>query len=453
MIPLTLLEITSAVRGVLDGFGETCVEQIVTDSRKITPGCLFVALQGDRFDGHDYIASAYEQGCVCVISHKPVEPPTGKAAIIVKDTKRALMDLAAYYREQFYIPVVGITGSVGKTTTKEFIYSVLSQGFCAIKTEGNFNNEIGLPLTVFRLERETQLAVLEMGMSGFGEIANLTAIAKPYIGVITNIGTAHIENLGSREGILKAKMEIAQGIAPGGYLVLNGDEPLLRGATIKKGITPIYYGVENQENDFYATNIQSFDDHTIFEVRGRMQRTVRINTVGVHNVYNALAAMCVGFLLGIGPEKMQEGLLAFQNAAMRQNIYQKNGITIIDDCYNANPDSMKAALKVLAGKEGKKIAVLGDMLELGSYSQLGHNEVGACARQLGIDLVLCYGEESRYIAEGFVKNRDPHQKAAYFSDKEMLAQCLKSQLCPGDVVLFKGSRGMKMEELIPMLDA
>ncbi len=451
MIALTLLEITNAVRGELTGGGEQTVTEVVTDSRKVTEGSLFLALKGENFDGHDYIDMAYEKGCACVISEQKKPVPQGRSLILVQDTKRAILDLAGYVREQLHIPVVGVTGSVGKTTTKEFVYSVLSKGYKAMKTEGNFNNEIGLPLTIFRLERDTQAVVLEMGMSAFGEIEALSNVAKPFISIITNIGTAHMETLGSREGILKAKLEIVKGMSPNGYLVLNRDEPLLRNAHIKKDVNILYYGIENKDGDFWADDICQHDDYTEFTICGPFTKRVRINTVGMHNVYNALAASIVGYLLGIGPEKTADGLLHFHNASMRQNIYKKNDITIIDDCYNANPDSVRAAIRVLASRPGRRIAVLGDMLELGSYSIMGHIEVGIEAYQQGIDMVLCYGSESQKIVEAFLKNREPGHETAFFSSKQQLGDFLHHIVRPGDSVLFKGSRGMAMEELIPMM--
>ncbi|MGI6031037.1 MAG: UDP-N-acetylmuramoyl-tripeptide--D-alanyl-D-alanine ligase [Eubacteriales bacterium] len=451
MIKVSLLEIANAVRGELTGNGELTITNVVTDSRQVVEGSLFIAIQGEKVDGHNFIPNAYEQGAVCVICDRyPRLVPKGKACVVVRDTKKAILELASYYRDQFHIPIVGVTGSVGKTTTKEFVYSVLSMGYNTCKTEGNYNNEIGLPLTVFRLERDTQALVLEMGMSGFGEIEALTNVAKPYIGIITNIGTAHLENLGSREGILKAKLEIVKGIAPNGYLLLNKDEPLLNGVRLKRDINVLYYGINDKTADVYAEDIEEFDDYTTFSIKGKIEKDVRINTVGLHNVYNALAAACVGYLLGIGPNKMAEGLLRFHNVGMRQNIYEKNGVTVIDDCYNANPDSVKAALQVLEARKGRHIAVLGDMLELGNFAELGHREVGVFARQHGTDILLCCGDQTQWTVDSYMKNREPEQEAAFFSCKAHLGRFLKNTLRPGDVVLFKGSRGMAMEEIIPM---
>lgn len=450
MIKLSLLEIANAVRGELTGNGDVCITGVVTDSRKVEPGNLFIAIRGENLDGHQFIPMAYEKGAAGVISDQPVEVPPGHSCVLVRDTKKAILELASYYRDQFHVPIVGVTGSVGKTTTKEFVYSVLSMGYNTRKTEGNYNNEIGLPLTIFGLERDTQAVVLEMGMSGFGEIEALTNAAKPYIGIITNIGTAHLENLGSREGILKAKLEIIKGIAPNGYLLLNKDEPLLNHLKLKRDINLLYYGINDKTADVYADDIEEFDDYTTFSIKGKIKKSVRINTVGIHNVYNALAAACVGYLLGISPNKMAEGLLRFQNAKMRQSIYQKNNVTVIDDCYNANPDSMKAALQVLADKKGRRIAVLGDMLELGSFSEMGHREVGVFARQHGVDILLCCGVLTQWTVDSFMKNREDDQEAAFFSCKAHLGRFLKNTLQPGDVVLFKGSRGMAMEEIIPM---
>lgn len=443
MFPLRLKEVAAAL-------GTTCnkdkqVLSVCTDSRKITKGCLFIALVGERFDGHDFVASAFEQGAVGAVCSKPVK--AAGEVLTVADTGKAFLTLAQYYRSLFSYPVVGVTGSVGKTTTKEMVFAVLNRKFNTLKNEGNLNNEIGLPTTVFRMDTTFDAAILEMGMSNFGEISRLSRVAQPDIGIITKIGVSHIEYLGSREGILKAKLEILDGLKPKAPLVVNGDDDML--STIKlMERRVITFGIENKNADYVATEINQGDKSTTFTVVfGDKAQSCTIPTVGLHNVYNALSAFAVGIYLGITPEECAAGLSEYTTSGMRQRVRDYNGITIVEDCYNASPDSIRAATNVLASmKCDKKIMVFGDMLELGAMSDTAHIEAGKYIAQKGIDCLLTYGEKAALSAES--AKADGIKASAAFCDKAALAEHLKKIAEPGDAVLFKASRGMKLEDVI-----
>ncbi len=443
MIPMTFIETAQAVgsSSVLEG----AYDSICTDTRKITDGCLFIAIKGENFDGHDFAAKAIENGAKAVICEK--DCGLGDSQIFVENTRLALLDLAGHYRSKFNIPVIGITGSVGKTTTKEMTHAVMSSKYNTLKNEGNLNNEIGVPLTLFRLENSHEAAVIEMGMSDFGEISRITRAVKPDAAIISNIGVSHIEHLGSREGILRAKLEILEGMKADAPVILNGDDDML--VTVRPGSHPvIYYGIENSKSSFKASEITSKEDETGLTVgfSGGSGR-VSLPFPGRHNIYNALAAVAAGTLFGI---EVQDGLNALKNyvpAGMRQRINRKCGITFIEDCYNASPDSQAAALAVLAGMSaGRKIAVIGDMLELGSVSEEAHYGVGKKAGENSIDVVFTYGERALQTAEGAKDSGVKLVKS--FSDKNELAQELVSFLEEGDAALFKASRGMKLEDVI-----
>lgn len=423
---------------------EAIITSVSTDTRKITEGCLFICLKGERFDAHDFIPQAVENGAAAVVSEKEVE--CAVPVLKVESTHKALLDIARMYRETFDIPVVGLTGSVGKTTTKEMIYSVLSEKYNTLKTQGNLNNEIGLPTTLFSLDEKTEAAVIEMGMNHFGEISRLTNTCKPTMAVITNIGVSHIEFLGSRDGILKAKCEIFEGLKKGSFAALNGDDDKL--ITVKKDDYKIlHYGINNKENDVLARDITQNGESTSFTVSfNNKEQKVTIPTVGLHNVYDALAAFTVGVCFDIKPEKIAEGLSKYVSAGMRQRIKNVNGITVVEDCYNASPDSQKAAVDTLLALNGKrKIAVLGDMLELGEKSKELHEEVGRYVSEKGIDMLLTYGEQSQFTAKAVTNGKTVCHS---FSDKGELTKKLLETLEKDDVVLFKASRGMKLEEVI-----
>ncbi len=451
MEALTIYEVVKAVNGSYGYPSTEIVLDISTDTRKIKKGSVFVAIKGERFDGHDFAQKAMEQGAVAVITDHAIE---NAKCIIVDDTKQALLNIASYYRSRFSPVLVGVTGSVGKTTTKEMVALVLSNKYFTLKTEGNFNNEIGLPHTLFGLSQEHTAAVIEMGMSDFGEISALSLTAKPTISVITNIGYSHIENLGSREGILKAKLEILDGVSQDTPLILNGDDDLLSTVKDKINRNIIYYGLENKDVDVSATDIEMNDGSTTFTIN-YWGKTIsaKLSCVGLHNVSNALCAFCVGIIAEIEPQDIVKQLAMFLPEGLRQSIVKKGEQKIIIDCYNASPDSMKASLAILSElkpmENGRRIAVLGDMLELGSMSEKLHSLVGEYVAQSKTDMLLCYGEDSKYICEK--ANALGFSNTQFFSDKIKLTEYLKETIIDGDLLLFKASRGIKLEEVIDKL--
>ncbi len=443
MKPMTFKEAAAAVGSVSILAGS--FDCICTDTRKIEDGCLFIAIKGDNFDGHDFAAKAIENGAQAVLCER--DCGLGERQIIVESTRLALLDLAGYYRRLFNIKVIGITGSVGKTTTKEMVHAVVSSKYNTLKNEGNLNNEIGVPLTLFRLDKTHEAAVIEMGMSGFGEISRMTKAVKPDIAIITNIGVSHIEMLGSRDGILKAKLEILEGMKNDAPVILNADDDML--VTVRPGAHPvIYYGIENENSAVRAYDVQAKEDEISMKaVFSEGEASVKLPFPGKHNVYNALCAAAAGQLLGIRPEDAFEALKSYVPAGMRQRINKKYGMTFIEDCYNASPDSQAAAMAVLGGMNAKRrIAVVGDMLELGAVSKEAHYGVGVKAAENGIDVLLTYGERSFEAARGAKENGVATVKS--FTDKNELSQEICSLLEEGDAILFKASRGMKLEEVI-----
>lgn len=434
--------------------GEAVLSAISTDSRQIPEQALFLPIKGERFDAHDFIEKAVGNGAAAVVSHRENETypvPT----LYVQDTAQALLDIAGGYRRECSARVIGVTGSVGKTTTKELMYAVLSQAFHAQKTQGNLNNEIGLPLTLFQMTADTEVMVAEMGMNHFGELSRMTAAAQPDIAVITNIGTSHIEFLGSREGICKAKLEILEGLQPDGFAVLCGDEPLLWEKRDALSCQIITYGVDNKKCDLTA---DLKPDGTFDIVNNSLpsaqlpigaRLAAKINLPGAHNICNALAAVAVGLLLGETTADIAAGLAAYEASGMRQNIYEQNGYHIFSDCYNASPDAMEAALKVLGGMAagGRRFAVLGSMLELGSYAEEGHQRAGRAAAE-NADALYAYGPDAAAMVAG--AQAGGLQNAYAFDDHASLVARLRTDAKPGDALLFKGSRGMKMEQALAL---
>ncbi len=424
----------------------TCIS---TDTRQLPQGCLFLALRGAKFDGHDFAAQAIEAGAVAAVTDTQIGD---LPCIVVRHTGQALLDIGGYYRDLFDIPLVGVTGSVGKTTTKEMIACVLAEKFNTLKTAQNFNNEIGMPKTLFGLTKEHGAAVIEMGMNHFGEISRMSCSAKPTMAVITNIGYSHIEHLGSQEGILKAKLEMLEGMKADAPLIVSADDPMLRdlGQKLERpvltySVTPDHIGV-----DIHAEDIKEDDGVTTFTIRhGENSVLAVLPTVGIHNVKNALAAYLVGDLAGMTPQEILCGLAKYEPTGNRQNIMEKNGQTVIADCYNASPDSMRAALGVLGNYQctGRKIAVLGDMLELGEHSKALHAMVGEMVKNAGIDLLFCYGSASAAICE----NAGDTVEKYLTEDPETLTAQLREMLQEGDCVLFKASHGMHLEEIIANL--
>lgn len=411
------------------------------DTRKIEPGQLFIALQGAR-DGHEFIPTALENGAAAVLcTHYDGDYP----AIVVPDTRLALGDIARQERQRIGMKVVGVTGSVGKSTTKEMIACVLESAYRVAKTPVNHNNDIGMPMAILSIPEDTQVAVLEMGMNHFREIAYLTGIAKPDIGVIINIGTMHIEHLGSKEGILRAKLEIAEGMKPDGRLLLNGDDSMLWNLQEKPAVNIGYFAADNISAGVVATDVKCDCAGTRFLVKqGSLEFSVELPLEGQHYVHDALAAVSVGLELGVSPEMIASSLAGFQNMEGRQQIESVGGYTIIKDCYNAGPESMAAALSVLGNRQGRRIAVLGDMLELGPRASAEHYKVGRLAAERA-DMVFAYGPNSVKVQKGAITGGMPENRVKAFEDRDRLVASLKQMAKPGDVLLFKGSRGMRME--------
>ena len=443
---MTAREIALAVGGSSDG--ESQINSVCIDSRKVERGCLFVAIKGENFDGHDFIESAVKDGANAIISHKDIECEV--PVIKVEDTSKALLALASYYRSRFDIPVIALTGSVGKTTTKEMISEVLSTKYKTLKTQGNLNNEIGLPMTLFGLDRSFSAAVIEMGMNHSGEISRLAKATRPTMGVITNIGVSHIENLGSRDNILEAKLEMLDGLKWGSTLILNGDNDLL--SQVKnETYNIIFFGIDSDKCKVRASNIEQLDNSTKFTVIYDGQETeVEIPTLGIHNVYNALSAITVGIMHEIDLNVIAKALKNYTPAGMRQRVKRVAGITFVEDCYNSSPDSVKAALSTLHDMgNGRKIAVLGDMLELGEISQQAHSESGIQAAKNDIDILYTFGEMSKNSVESAKENGIETAKS--FDNKKELAKALLELLKRDDTILFKASRGMALEEVIEEL--
>lgn len=437
---------------------KTEVLGVVIDSRQVESGYLFVAIPGEKVDGHKFIPDVFAKGAAAVLSEQQLEDPAGPY-ILVESTTKALRDLAEYYRKSLDIKVVGITGSVGKTSTKEMIASVLSEKYRVLKTEGNYNNEIGLPLTIFKIRAEHEVAVLEMGISEFGEMHRLATMANPDICVITNIGLCHLENLKTRDGILKAKTESFAHLKKDGIAILNGDDDKL--STIRQvgDKEPVFYGMEEKmeyredaKKSVYATGVENLG---LYGMKARIhtpegERDVRIPIPGEHNVYNALAATAVGLSLGLSLDQISSGILKAKTIGGRTNLLNTGSMTVIDDCYNANPVSMKASIDVLATAEGRKIAVLGDMGELGENEKKLHYEVGEYLAKKEINVLFCAGELSEEIAKATQKESKTCE-VYYFKTRDALLEQLLPFLKKGDTVLVKASHFMEYPEIVKAL--
>lgn len=451
MISFDCAQLVKAVKGqLLWGNAEQVFTGITTDSRKVVKNNLFIPLVGEKFDGHDYIEQCFNTGAAVCLTEKSIPQIDNAAAVLVEDTGRALRDLATWHRNKYNIPVIGITGSVGKTSTKDMIYCVLAKQYEVLKTQGNFNNEIGLPLTLLNLNDSHEAAVIEMGMSGFGEISRLTGIAQPQIAVITNIGVSHIEKLGSQQGILKAKLEILEGLKPGGLVVLNGDDPLLRDLKGKLNYNTVYYGM-NSGLDYNAQDYESLGEAgTQFNIKlGSKTYKVTIPVPGIHNVYNALAAVAVGIEMNIPMNIIVDGIAEYSPGNMRQNIITYNGIKIINDAYNASPQSMQAAINVLEElcSKTRGIAVLGDMFEMGAMAEELHYGVGSFIKDKKIDYLITIGKDSKHIMQAVVDSGNQTIKLQHFDNNNEALTYILSIVSQGDFILIKGSRGMKMEQI------
>lgn len=454
MKQLTLQNITNVCGGTYYGPSENLskeAEGITIDSRKAEKNWLFAATVGERVDGHSFLSSCYEKGVLCCLGEKAPES-TEHSYIQVTSTFQALKDIAEFYRQTFQIPVVGITGSVGKTSTKEMIASVLNVRFRTLKTAGNFNNEVGLPLTVFNLRQEHEAAVLEMGISNFGEMHRLSKIARPNICVLTNIGQCHLEFLGDRDGILRAKSEIFDFAAPDAKVIANGDDDKLQTLKNRSDLNCTFFGMD-PSNDVYAENVTDLGleglQCTISTPCGKF--SAHIHIPGMHMVYNALAGTCVGLACGLTLEEIQTGIENAQTIGGRNHIIHTENYTIMDDCYNANPVSMKASLDVLSSALGRKVAILGDMGELGTDERNLHYTVGVHAAEKKIDLLLCVGTLSEEIVKGAF-SVNPEMKALLFETKEKLLEQLPQLLNKGDSILIKASHFMQFDKIVKALE-
>ncbi|NLG04703.1 MAG: UDP-N-acetylmuramoyl-tripeptide--D-alanyl-D-alanine ligase [Clostridia bacterium] len=456
---LTLKNIAKACAGEYIGCEEAKNQEVTsveTDSRKIKQHSLFIALLGEKVDGHDFVTQVFEQGAACVISEKKLELPPDQPYIYVNSTYQALKDIAKYYRSILNIKVVGITGSVGKTSTKEMIASVLGKHYQVLKTQGNFNNEVGLPLTVLNIRDEHEVAVLEMGISDFGEMHRLSEIAKPDICVITNIGQCHLENLKTKQGILDAKSEIFDFISEEGSVCLNGDDPLLRTIQSVKQIQPVFFGLSDH-NDVFATDILNkglLGTQCTIHAAGETFE-VQIPIPGEHMVDNALAATAVGIELSLSIQEIKEGIESVEAISGRSHLIFSPNCLMIDDCYNANPVSMKAAIDLLCLATTRKVAFLGDMFELGANEVKLHKEIGKYAASKEMDLLIFVGKLAVYMEEAAQQHcyetQNTKTKCLHFKTKEEAEDQLQYLLKKNDTILVKASHGMHFEETIQLV--
>lgn len=455
MAAFTLQEVEKATGGRLlyPVVDDSVFSQVETDTRAITEGALFVALKGETFDGHDYVLQAKERGAAgaVVAEDRPEYKQEGFAVVIVTDTRKAYQDLARFHRRRFSIPVIAVTGSVGKTSTRSMIAAVLSQKYRVLQTEKNFNNEIGLPKTLLQLTLEHEACVVEMGMRGLGQIAELAAIAEPDIGVVTNVGKSHIELLGSQDNIARAKSELVRALSEDGVAILNQDDSYVAAmADLCRGKV-VGYGIESNAA-IRASRVVCSEKGLRFACRCFDQvMDIHMPLIGSHNVYNALAAIAVGRVLGLTEHQLQKGLSEYRGMPMRQELIHLGEYTFINDAYNANPASMSEALKSLALlTKGRKIAVLGGMLELGDWTVREHEKIGAEAAELGLDALITMGSPASYIADAARRNG---LGAVYTAqDHAGAADCLRQIIQPGDTVLLKGSRGFAMEKILPYFE-
>lgn len=413
---------------------------VTIDSRTVKPGSMFAALNGERVDGHDYIGKAFELGAVCCIAERLPENVCG-AVIVVPDVALALKTLAEYYRKLFNIPVIGIAGSVGKTTAKEMIAAVLSQKYNVLKTEKNLNNELGVPLTVFRIEPEHEIAVIEMGISDFGEMSRLARIVRPTMAVYTLIGHAHLERLHDRNGVLKAKTELLDYMSDDGVLFLNGDDDLL--STLNCRQKKVLFGTGDNA-DIRAVNIHSenLSELACDIVSGERKIHAKMPSNGSHMVYAALEGAAVGIAMGLSDEQISAGISCYETVGRRANICDTGFITLIDDCYNANPDSVMCAIDSLKAATGRKVCILGDMLEMGQNKEKLHSKVGKYASSSGVDLLLAVGELSKNTCTAAEEISSIH-----FETNAELISNLPALIQKGDTVLVKASHSMRFDEI------
>lgn len=451
---VTVEEIISVTNGKLE-FGDASIvcENFCRDTRIIKPNDIFIGLEGENINGGMFFRKALDNGAKGCIVHnveitkEDIEKYKDRFVIKVDDTLKAIQQIAMYKRSLYDIPIIAITGSVGKTSTKDMVYSVVSQKFKTLKTEGNYNNHIGLPLTILNL-KDHEAAVVEMGMNHLGELSVLSKIAKPTIAIITNVGTAHIGNLGSRENILKAKLEILEGLSKDGTIIINNDNDLLHNwYENNKEKNIVTFGIENESN-FMAENIEERESGSTYILKEEKEK-IEVPVGGKHFVLNSLCSVAVGKTLGISTEEIKYGISNFELTKKRMDISKiKNNITIINDCYNANYDSMKAALEYLGKLNARKIAILGDMLELGEFSKQLHEKVGEEVVKNKIDILVAVGNEAKYIMEKAIKDGMNKENVILCNSNKEAIEKIQNIMSENDYILLKASNGMHFGEII-----
>ena len=447
---MTLENIAKACNGIYVGdesLKQTEITGVEKDSRLIEEGYLYLPFVGAKVDGHDFIPQVFEKGALCTLSEKKLD--INKPYILVKSVADALKAIAEFYREQLSCKIIGITGSVGKTSTKEIIASVLSEKYQVLKTEGNYNNEIGMPLTMLKIRDNHQIAVIEMGISDFGEMHRLANISKPDVCVITNIGTCHLENLGDRDGVFRAKTEMFEHAQKDCFVVLNGDDDKLINVKEVNGHEPMFFGINTKQNVGIVSHTSKGVMGTEVEIRYFDKTfTTLIPIPGFHMIYNALAATCIGVHFGMSFSEIDSGIRKLKAINGRNNIFNVNNITVIDDCYNANPMSMKASLNVLSEADGRKVAILGNMYELGDNEAELHRQVGEEAARLKIDEVICIGDLAQNIADAA---KSGCNMVYHFNNKQDFESNISEYIKPGDTVLIKASNGMKFTTIVNLI--
>ncbi len=443
-------------------FLEQQVDSVVLDSRQVTEGGVFIATVGERVDGHSFVSSVFEQGAVlAVVQREPEEGEHWQSYLVVEDTLLALKKIGESYRKTLAIPIVGITGSVGKTSTKEFVAGVLSEKYNVLKTQGNYNNEIGVPLTLLRIRGSHEVAVVEMGISDFGEMHRLSEMARPDVAVITNIGQCHLENLKDRDGVLRAKTEIFDFMGEGGKICLNAEDDKLRSVSAPEGCEVRFFCTEQEtaqgRSAVYATHVTGkglWGSEAVLHNMAGDSYAVEVPLPGAHMVLNAAAAACVAEWLGLTSEQIQAGIKKVTAVGGRNNLIRTDRFTLIDDCYNANPVSMKAGIDLLCMADTAKVAILGDMFELGENSDAMHGEVGSYAVTKGVDRLICVGENSRHMYEA-AKAKGTGEKIEYYKTREELLEAIQTKreslLPDGCTVLIKASHGMRFAEVVEVL--
>lgn len=454
---LSIEELVNATSGDLTSKSEevTSINELIIDSRIANKNSVFFAIIGESLDGHKFINSAIENGCKTIIKNKSnnFEIIGEDLNIIeVENTEFALGDIARYYKSKFDIPYIGITGSVGKTSTRDMVFSAVSSKFKTLKNTGNLNNQFGVPLTLANLDKSYECAVIEMGMSGFNEIEYLVNIVNPQIGVISNIGLSHVERLGSREGIFKAKMEITTNFDENSTLIVNGDDDMLatlKGKDLKYNLKT--FGFE-KDNTIYCVDFEMNDNDTIFNVMidNKIEKFY-IPTVGEHNIYNAMAAILVGQTLNLTLDEIRNGLETLEITKSRMDVIKNDNYTVIDSVYNASVDSMRAALKVLNRYKTRRVAILGDIFEMGSFAEEGHKQVGKDASE-NADVIIAIGKDAEFISKEALENNMNKDNVHHFATKEEAMENFKNILQKGDTILVKASRGMHLEEVVEFLN-